>query len=295
MINLIKVWGLIIVLCSAGWACSEKTDTEVQSASDFSLAEHSDVIATVDETPINRYALEEAGRRLVGNEYYFSDDEQVDNMLLESLIQRRAIANIQTSKMTSDEVSKLEAKVEAYREELLMGQYMKDHITLRPIGFERISAFYEENLSLYSDSVVHRFKYLVFTHNYDNEIKQKILEEVSKLKPLSNWKTLASQLTQEGIPTQFKHAEINEASLIEPLRSLVGEAKLRTILRKDINNKVYVVFVESSKPGDAKPLATVAKDIRKRLSAEEARHEVEALAKEVLNQVSVERLLNKSS
>src|SRR3954470_22527960 len=92
-----------------------------------SLPGEDKVLAKVGASSITQYDVDRTARETFGKDTAAQLDPGVKKRLLESLVQARAIAQAREKELAPVEVAEVDRKVAAYREEVLVRQYLEKH------------------------------------------------------------------------------------------------------------------------------------------------------------------------
>ena len=275
-------WLACLVLLALLAACSEPSQ-EVDGEGEAN--QEPNALAYVNGSPITVDEFEASRSRF--NAPAFMLDAGFDDTLLQSLISSRAMALLAQGEMDAGSADALELKVAAYREELLVKEYLKRHATPEPVTQSMVQKYYDENPDKFSGGKKVEFEYFTSSGGDLNETSRKrILDFIANTKKKDKWE---GQLNaEEGLPLFYRKARARVSVLNDPLKTLVKLTPKGEVSSVHIGEEIVVVRVLGVEQLQARPLGEVSGEIRKRLAPMQLRKSVKQLSKVALQQVKVE-------
>lgn len=248
----------------------------------------SPVVAKVDDSLITQEQLNYQINKIVGDKAALFGGIQLQDKVLDSMISSRAMAQLMEQELSPEEKRELELKLQSYREELLVNQYIKLHAEPQPVTIEMVKGYYEENKDEFGGITERTFEYVSSKGNLSEQQRDDVIAGLSSLADVSDWKVAADKLQKAGVPIEHKRAVVNVGILEQPLKSLVMSTKPGSVSGVHMGSKIMRVRVVSERKYPPKPLAQVSADIREMLAPIMLKKSLKALSKEAKSQVEIE-------
>lgn len=277
--------GLLFCLALLNGGCSDSRDTADAVAA---AAEADPVIAVVGGSEIRRSQLQvlvdrlDSAAQLAGN---------LEARMVDSLIRARALALLAERDMDASDRLALDARVQAFRDELLAQHYLRTQVVAQPVTADQVKQYYQDNLADYTQPGRVRFEYLELDVEALTQAQQKsALAELAGVASATDWSVIANRMQANGLQVLYKSARLPVELAREPLRphltSLVpGEAS--NLIYAD---RVYVVRVVEREPDRVQPLHEVSADIRKMLAPMQLKQALSEAAEQAMQEFKVQRL-----
>ena len=270
-------------------ACSEKDKLNGANKDNSDT-----VIAKINDEPVYASDLEALKDRMLANVPKSYIDKAVEKKLLDSLIQSKAMAQLMNKELDDAERMTIDAKVRAFREDLLVRTYVEKHKPSSQISNDQVKKYYADNPQLFGGGFKKSVEYIEAGKVDDRERRVELLTELTNLKDLKQWQPVIEKLKSEGFQMDHKEMTVNEQHLKSPIKEAVmnmdGDSSPQLLSEFGI----FLVRVKDVQKIPPKPLAQVSGDIRKLLQRQAYRKSVEKLSEQVMKQVKVE-LLNGSN
>jgi hypothetical protein len=133
---------LMIMIGTLGLtACGSDNDAEKQSAS----SQNDNVLVKVNNQPITESDLELTITSLLGEYQASLLDKAGRHRALESMVMSRVIAQAAQKELTKQDRQKIEKRVAAHREKLLVNYYLRKHASVQPVSQKMVKAYYEKH------------------------------------------------------------------------------------------------------------------------------------------------------
>ena len=249
------------------------------------------IVARVGGDPISAYDLQLAVLDNLGEEAAFVMDDRARDRMLESLIAARAMAQRAKQAMTPEELAILEKRVAAYRDQLLVKNYLKANIDATPVSSEMVEQYYQKHPEKFGAVRSIEYELLRGPNNLDGKAREQAMVVLQAAAEDSRWQARAEQARKSGLVFEFAKQKAAVTVLPASLSSLITQTpagKVSDIFW--IENRPLRVRVISESWSAPKPLADVSADIRKMLAPLQLKEAVKAASEAVLKDVDVERL-----
>lgn len=246
------------------------------------------VLAQVNSSVITKYDLELAGRTLLSRATLSELDDAGRHKLLESMVQARAIAQKREAELTTTERAELDKQVAAYREELLVKQYLTKHIKPAPVSPELVARYYEQNQTRFGADKVRAYELITSPRELVDAERTPLMAALRDPAQHKDWSAWSAELQKKKLPVVYQRGTTQNGVAQPTLRNLiaqlaVGESSRLTFL----DGRPYLVRVTEETTSPAKPLAAVSAEIRKSLFPEQVKHSVQAASELVMKDAHV--------
>ncbi|WP_053982159.1 peptidyl-prolyl cis-trans isomerase [Marinagarivorans algicola] len=283
-----------LILCAVLAACqSPVTPTSKDSAQpaptnaivDVSVG--APVLARVNKQTITDAHLDFALSRLTAGSVVPINDV-LKSKVLESLISSRAMAILQAQTLTPAAQKQLALKVAAYREELLVKDYINAHSTPVPVTNAQVKAYYQNNLKDFGGDNIKSFEYIESAQVQDDNTVATLKEALNTLAYASDWAKAAAALRAQGLPVTFKQAKMREQLMKAPFKSVVEATPAGQKTAVHVGDTLWVLKVTRHQTMAAKPLAQVSHQIRKALAPLQIKAAIKAVSDQARQKVIIE-------
>ncbi len=247
-----------------------------------------ETLVTVDQTPITQSQLELTVIRTLGNSAALYRTAELDQKILQSLISSRAMAILAEKELDPAKKAELEENVTAYREELLVKQYLQTHAEPTPVSNEAVNEYYQKHQAEFGAVAVKSFEYISTFEAINEDSRKVLIETLDKVRTQDKWQQTVNELVAKGIPVNYKTASMSSAMLPEPLKGLVEQTKVGEVSPVKIGKQIYLVRVNKEDVGTPKALAEVSADIRKKLAPQQMKKAVSQLAEQARQRVKIQ-------
>jgi hypothetical protein len=268
-------------------ACQFEKDDEPQETP-IVLKGDDEVLAEVGGTPITRYDLEASLRDTFSDGTRKGMGPELENRAIESLVQTRAMALAQEKSLDAEALAKLEKRVAAYREELLVKQYLSQNTRPDPISHQMVREHYEQNAARYGARTVRHYE-LITTDGKLNAMQRASLgKALAGAGEKQDWQAWTQELRAEGHRVGVRHGRDDDAVLDPKLRALIDGLDATEVSKLTfIRGRGYLVRVTRTEETPAKPLAEVSGEIRRQLAPLRLKAAVQEASKKVLKETEV--------
>ncbi len=242
----------------------------------------SSTIAYVNGDPVTNDELELMRSRLTVNENRI--DSGLDKKIIDSLINSRAMSVLAKNEMGSDELNSLQTKVDMYREELLVKEYLRKHVQPTQVLEKEIVDYYLSHQEEFSGGVRKTFEYFETTEVLTGTERKKVLDFYAKLTSKTNWKEMSMQ---NKLHVKYRKAKVRTSVLEDPLKALVINTKKSDVSSVHIGEQIIVAHVIDEEQIPALPLNDVRAEIRKKIAPIHLRKAIAQASEQALKQVKV--------
>lgn len=269
---------LLLVLASCGK--SSQNDATTQRGVDAP----SPALAFVGKSAVTTEEFEFAKSRYNINGALL--DARFDDTLLKSLVSSRAMSQLASKEMDHDSSHALDLKVAAYREELLVKEYLKKHANPVPVSETQVREYYDKHPEELSGGSKKEFEYFISTAGDLNEEQRKrVLAFISSARSADKWVGLLDG--NKDLHVTYRKAKARTSVLEEPLKTLVSTTASGSVSSVHMGKQIVIVRVLGEETIPARPLAEVSAEIRKRLAPMQLRKAVKEVSALALTQVEV--------
>ncbi|MCP4352880.1 MAG: peptidyl-prolyl cis-trans isomerase [Desulfobacterales bacterium] len=243
------------------------------------------VLARVNGVPVTQYDFNRTVDKLLGS-YKGILDKKHRMKILESMTSGLAIAQTREAAMSEYELAALEKEVRAYREELLIRQYLKKHTDTGPVTHEMVQEYYDSNPSLFGAKTVRMYEMITAGPGCH---KSGILETLLKTSEVKeDWKKWADTLKKRGYHAVFRTGQDDEKILHPKLRRLMQPLEKKgTSEPVCIKDMYFIVRVTGIKEIPPRPLEEVRARIRKSLGPLQIRKAVKQASVQIMEHVEI--------
>ncbi|MEK1942591.1 MAG: peptidylprolyl isomerase [Pseudomonas sp.] len=251
--------------------------------------EPSATLVTVDKTPITRAQLELTIERTLGESAPLYANEEVERKILESLVSSRAMALLAERELDASEREQLDLKAQAYREELLVRNYLEKHANPEPVTNEQVADYYNRHQDEFGGGVEKSFEIIASDQDLEPAQRTELITLLSGPQVQGkDWQKLVADWRQAGKPLQYRQSRLKLELLEQPLRSLVEPTAAGSIAPLYVDGQLLLVRVTAEQKLPAKPLAEVSGQIREKLAPQALKQVVKNLSGEALKAVNVQ-------
>lgn len=252
------------------------------------LAGDDKVLAQVNGSAITQYDVEHTARDMLGEHTATRLDEATRKKVLESLVQSRAIAHAREKELTPEERAELEKKVAAYREELLVKQYLVRHTRPSGVTGEMVRQYYEQHPERFGARKERSYELVTVTGTLTPAQRTSVIDALGQAEREQDWAAWVERLKKAGQPVALRRGHGDEGVLHRKLGQLmaqlaVGQASKLTF----IDGTPYAVRVTAEREIPPKPLAEVSEEIRKTLAPVKVKDAVKQASAQVLKGTEV--------
>jgi hypothetical protein len=247
------------------------------------------VLATVNGLPITQYEVDRAIDSSLGDYTQSQLGKDGRRKILESLVATRAIAEAQEKALSPERALAIERKIDAYREQVLVNEYLKKHAPPEPVSSEMVKKYYDEHPERFGGTQTISYG-MVFTERAPTEAERKgVLDALNAVASEKDWRDWVEDARKKGKPLTYREGILDPKALEPRLAALVKSVPAGGVSAVSfIEGKAYIVRVTGSEAGALRPLSEVSADIRRELMPIQARDAVKKASEQVLKGAKVE-------
>ncbi len=260
-------------------ACAERSEETVPS---------SPVVATVNGEPITEDDVVFMLDRLFGDEPLRGTETGLHDKVLESLIASRAMVHAVLQELDADEVAYIERRVAAYREELLVQEYLQRHAVAQPVTGEMVRDYYERYPEEFGGQQLRRFELLRSPADLRDDLQQDLLAAVPRLSAETDWAAQAEAWRQQ-YRLEYQQG-VSRPGLLHPTldSALAQLAAGDTSPVIYVSGRMHLVRLAGIETVPPRPLAEVSGDIRRKLAPLQLREAVRDVSRQAREAAEVD-------
>jgi parvulin-like peptidyl-prolyl cis-trans isomerase-like protein len=274
---------LAAALLSGGLACGNcRSEKAVLTPGDDV------VLAEVNGTKVTERDVELAAASMFGQKAFERMKADARKNLLASVVQSRAIAQKREAELSAVERAELDKKVSAYREEVLVRQYLEQHTRSEPVTASMVEDYYKDHPERFGGAIQRSYEMLLTSRELAPAERDGLLALLKDASAHKDWAAWALELQKRGQPIAYRTGTDGEEVLHPALRALVlklaqGEAAPLTF----VEGKAYLIRVTRETEKPAKALSDVSGDIRKSLAPAQIKKSVQEATAVVMKDAKV--------
>jgi hypothetical protein len=246
------------------------------------------VLARVGDSKITQYDVQASIERTFGAEQGRQLGADVQKSVLDSLVLSRAIAQARLAELDRPELLALQRKVDVYRDELLVKEYLAKHHPSEQVSDTQAERYYREHPDRFGASDTKRFELVGSDRELsasEREVALKALAEADSEKDWANW---TKGLRAKGLPFAFSSGRGNEGVLHAQLTGAVDALRVGEVSPVIfVQGRAYVARVVGADPVAPVPFERVKAQIREALAPRQVKGSLEAAGKVVLPRAHV--------
>jgi len=287
---------ILLLLTLSLLACTESGNVEEQAPPEppqpatqkVVLQGDEVVLARVAGDPITLYDLEQTIRSTLGASAAARLDEAGRQKVLESLVASRAIARSQEAELSAEDQAVLAKKLQAYREQLLVKQYLVRQAAPQAVTGEMVRAYYEAHPDRFGAKTIRIYEMLASRRKPKAGERNALMQVLQTAAEKKDWQQWVNQLQAQGYPIEYRRGRVAEKilhprlhQLMQPLKK--GEASQLTF----IEGTAYTVRIVDERQMAPRPLNEVSAEIRKALVPVQLKKSVKLASQQVLQSADV--------
>lgn len=277
---------LAVVAFSGGSPASVAEEPEVIVAED--------VLAEVNGAELTAFDLDVMVRDTLGplSESVLQQEDS-RRRALESLVVSRAMSMQRDAELSDEERWQLERRVQAYRDQLLVRQYLDEHAPAAPVTHAMIEEYYASHAERFGGETETRYEMLFATRSLTDAERRRALEVLRSPDAHPDWDAWMHDLQITGLPLAHRADQTDVETLpprlretlthLQPGEGAPGAASPLTL----VDGRPFLLRVLSRTHGRPRPLADVRGEIREALSARHLRDAIERAQAQVLSEAEI--------
>jgi hypothetical protein len=249
------------------------------------------VLARVNDGVITAYDLQASLERSFGPERAASADAKLRREVLESMVLSRALALARDAELDAGARAALERKLAAYREELLVKQYLAEHQPPVPVSDDQAERFYREHPERFGAGQAKRYELIGSERELATSERDALLRALEGGSSQADWTAWVKGLRAKGLPLVFASGRGEEGALHGKLRSVIaslapGQVSPVTF----VEGRIYLLRVTGSEPIAPTPFAQVRPQIKEMLGPLQVKDALQRAGAKVLPHARVQYL-----
>ena len=248
-------------------------------------------VAKVNGSTITQSDVDMAAKRSLGDLAIGSIERVARPRLIQAAVRSRAIATVAEKELSSTDKQALERELAAYREQLLVRQYLSRHYPPKPVTPEMALDYYKRYPERFGGGSERRHEILGATRSLSMDERTRMLEKLSDGARKTDWKAWAEELQKGGLPVTFLTSSSVDSLLHPKLRTLLDGLKSGTASPVVfVEGRAYLGRVVGEDVRPPKPFDTVREQIERLLAPAQVSAAIEQAAEDVLKNAKVEIL-----
>lgn len=288
------LWTLVLCLAASNFllsGCENKPGLLENQASlkKTTVPEGEDrILARVNQTPISARDLDYAISSAFADQKTGERNPEVRKQMLKSLVASRALSQARLLEMTDKELKDLDQEVQAFREKLLVRQYVMGHAPPEPLSQRMMLDYYESHAQAFGADTVKKYEMITSDSPLTPSERDRFMEAMKRVPETGEWNPWVQRMKKEGYSMAYRtgilNKEVLSPELIDATRMLETGKKSVLIFVNDTPYVVRIVHVEQTAP---LPFEDVKDKIRQQLTADSLKKSVSGLTEKVLGQADV--------
>ncbi len=273
--------------------CGEEKSPSTSEPREDTAPVQGNVLARVQGELVTNFDVEQAALKMLGAQQAALLDEAGRKNVLESLVLGKALSRVSKEELDAEELTMLEWKVQAYREQLLVNRYLRRHADPQPVTEQMIKEYYEANPARFGGRAVREYEMITSRERLDGVQRERVLAELANASVEKNWNRYITSLSKENLPLQFRRGKTNNNVILEELQRVIDRLSVGDVSKPFfVEGRVYIARVTSAENIPPRPLSEVSADVRKALVPVQLKKAIKKISDEVLNTVNVEYVKN---
>jgi hypothetical protein len=267
---------------------NESKTTPDSKAQTVVLVGDDQILVKVNGSPITRYELELAINSSLGEETAGRLKAAGRRKVLESLVASRAIAQAREAELTPEDLAALEKMVEAYREQLLVKQYLAQHASPQPVSSEMVREYYEQHPERFGAETIRTYEMIASRRPLNPDERDGLIRLFKQAAGIKDWRQWVKTLQTQGYAVVFRRGQVSEKALDSRLKQLMQPLqKGETSNPAFVKGTAYLVRIVEDKQIAPRPLKDVSVQIRKALVPVQLKKAVREVSTQVLQTADV--------
>lgn len=245
------------------------------------------ILATVGNSKIDQLQFMLLARKTWGEVNLDSISQEDKRKLLQSMIMLRSVSLKAQSELNKDEISIINEKAKAYKEELLVQTYLGKKVSPEIITQEMILDYYHNNKSAFGESVVRTYEMLSTKVDITDANKDSLETILSQAKNYKDWGEFINKSYAKDQLT-LRQGKDNDRLVIPMIRNIVQQTNVGDHSQTfKFQKKLYIIKVIDQSNVVPKPVESVASEIRKILNAKRIKREIASMSKQIMQDAEI--------
>lgn len=287
-VSFLTITMVIAIALFMGGCDGSKTPETSESGGSVSPAQQN-VLARVQGEPVTAYDVEQTALKMLGPQQSALLDEKGQHKVLESLVLSRAIAHAAQKDLDSDDVASIEWKAQAYREQLMVNSYLRNHADPQPVTEKMIKEYYESNLERFGGGSVREYELIASRERLDGVQRERVLSKLADANSQKDWVHYVDKLVKKNVLLQFRRGKTNTGVTLGELQSVLDSMSVGDVSKPFfVDGKVYLARIVSENKMFPRPLGEVSADIRKTLAPVQLKKAIRKISGTVMKDANIE-------
>ena len=270
---------LIILLSIIAAACGKEPSSK----------DDSPVLVKVEGTVITEQDLEENLARLLGERQAAVVGANARRNALESMVISRIISGKAKNKISDKQLVAIERKTNAFKENLLVNEYLKNNSVVEPVTEEMVRDYYEKNTDRYGPAIDRRYEMIYTIEKISQNQRDSLLSLLKDADIKTDWKTLTSRIQKKGLEIYYRQGNANDVMLNSRVRNLMKPLKLKTSSGVTfVDGRLYQARIVSETKKEPRPLSEAHMEIRELLKPIKIKDAIRKVSDELVKSAKVE-------
>ena len=270
-------------------SCQRTDNVSDTKSTDREMGGDNPVLVKINNENVTQKDIDFTLLKLLGPSGATKADENARKKVLESLVISRVISQEAQKTMSAESRQNIDQQVAAFREELLVKHYLKEHVEPQPITQEMIRRYYEKHPEKYGANMVREYILLTTKGNPDASMREKLFPLFTSARKEKDWKKLASKWDENGFPVILRSGRQDEELLHKKLNEVIAGLNLSETSKPFIiKGRLYVVRYTKDIEGKEKPFGALGVEIRKELLAEQLNASITKIKESLVKSAKLE-------
>jgi len=186
--------------------------------------------------------------------------------IIESMVMSRLIRQLAEKSLDDNQRNTYQLKANAYKEKLIINDFLKENITVAAVSDEEVAAYYKKHPDKYGAINLVKYELLTTSEKLNEIVRDKLLSLYSTNIKQSDIRQLQKDITSHGVKMLYQKGVLREGILDKTIEDIVhqlNQGEVSSLIMK--NGRPYIVKVVEKTQMPAKPLSEVTNEIRRQL------------------------------
>jgi hypothetical protein len=190
--------------------------------------------------------------------------------------------------MTPEEKAALEKKTAAYREEILVKQYLSTQTVPEPVTQEMVEKYYNAHPEQFGGKTLRTYEMIMSTGDMTQGERDKLMTALGDADGIEDWQEYVDILQSRGYPVAFRQGKAAETLLHPELKQIMSSLQKGDVSNLSfIQGTAYLVKIVKEEKISPRPLREVSAEIRKALVPVQLKKAVKHASTQVLETAEV--------
>ncbi|GAD03838.1 peptidyl-prolyl cis-trans isomerase [Agarivorans albus] len=247
----------------------------------------SPIVVTVNGQSITEETVDFTISQMFGEDGRNHATPELRNSVVNSLIASKAMSMAVTQQLDSETAKQLELKVAAFKEELLVKQFLQQNVTPTPVSSAMVTNYYQQHPEEFGAVEQLNLELAIQAANTSEQQRKLLFAKLENLQSQQDWSASSALFTQLNL--SLKTELVETSSLPIELQAITNNLSVGSTSKPTlINGDVYILRLLSKRQLPPKPLSEVSVDIRKRLAPIQLKKAVKEASDIATNAATIE-------